>query len=77
MRNTVIAGLLTLFTLLARSVSADAEVLNLATSKLLLKKKNETIPLIVLPIDADRASDKEYVARVNRINNEYKACLNP
>jgi hypothetical protein len=77
MRNPYVAFLLAINLLLALSAPADAEVLNLATSKLLLQKKNETISMIVQPIDADRAADKKYVAQANRVNNAYKACLNP
>lgn len=77
MKNFILAGLLTMTTSLAVSVSAHAEVLTLAVSKMLLHQKNEAYSMLVQPIDAEHGSDKEYVAQANKVNNEFKTCMNP
>jgi hypothetical protein len=74
MKSVVSAGLFTLI-ILSISVTSRAEVLTIAVSKALLKKKNETVPMIVEPLDASRTSDKEYVTLSNWANNAFKICM--
>lgn len=77
MKNFIAVGMFTMVTLLIVSVSADAEVLTLANSKVLLNQKNQAYPMIVQPIDPANASNPEYVAQVNKINSDFKACMSP